>query len=40
VPAARLAALDRFEQEIAATRLDQLERGGDGGFGIGDLPAP
>ena len=40
VAAAGRAALDRFEQEVAAARLDQLERSGDRGFGIGDLRQP
>jgi hypothetical protein len=35
-----LAALDRLEQEIAAPGLDQLQRGGDRGLGIGDLTPP
>lgn len=34
------AALDRLQQEVAAARLDQLERGGDRRFGIRDLLAP
>ena len=37
VAAAGRAAFDRFEQEVAAPRLDQLQRGRDRGFGIGDL---
>jgi hypothetical protein len=40
VAAAHFAALDRFEQEIAAPGLDQLERGADGRFGVGDELAP
>jgi len=40
VAAADRSAFDRFEQEIAAAGLDQLERCRDRGFGIGNLPAP
>ncbi len=40
VPAADLAALDRFEQEVAAAGLDQLQCGGDGRLGVRDLAAP
>ena len=40
VPPARRAAFDRFEQEVAAARLDELKRGGDRRFGVGDLPPP
>ena len=40
VPPARRAALHRFEQEIAATRLDQLQRGGDRGLRVGNLTRP
>jgi hypothetical protein len=40
VAPAHFAALDRFEQEIAAPRLDELERRADRRFGIRDELAP
>src|SRR3546814_6636172 len=40
VAPAHRAALDRFEQEIAAPRLDQLERRGDRGLAILDRALP
>ena len=40
VAPAHFAAFDRFEQEIAAPRLDQLDRRADRGFGIGNQPPP
>src|SRR5690606_966832 len=40
VAPANRAAFDRFEEEIAATRFDQLERGADWRFRIGDELAP
>jgi hypothetical protein len=40
VAPAHFAALDRFEQEIAAPGLDQLERRADRSLGVGDELAP
>jgi hypothetical protein len=40
VASAGVAAFDRFEQEVAAFGLDQLECRADRGLGIGDQPAP
>jgi hypothetical protein len=40
VAPAHFAAFDRFEQEIAAPGLDQLERGADRCLGVGDELAP
>ena len=40
VAATHRAALDRFQQEVAAVRLEQLERSGDRRVCVGNLPPP